>query len=334
MNSLDLTVSIVSYNTRNLLKGCLNSVYENIRGIKFEVIVIDNNSTDDSVEMIRKEFPQVILIQNKENVGFAKANNQALSGGKGRFFLLLNSDTKVLPNSIEGMVKFMDLHPEVGVVGCEQIRPDGSIQPTINIALNMWTNLWLIFLRFFQVKRLVSNSRQASFIINHFGGGLGKTINSYLNHYSDKKEPYRVDWVSGVCLLARKKAVDEVGFLDENFFMYSEDVDWCLRMKQKGWKIYFLPGNKIIHYIKQSSNKGEFDDISPQRFKSIFYFFKKHYGRKAVLLLKILVISSILVQLKLLLLIYLISDKKKEIKIRLKNASDLLNSLCFSNKKG
>ena len=334
MNSLDLTISIVNYNTRNLLKGCLNSVYENIRGIKFEVIVVDNNSTDDSLEMLKKEFPQVILIQNKENVGFAKANNQALSGGKGRFFVLLNSDTKVLPHSIEGMVKFMDLHPEVGVVGCEQIRPDGSIQPTINIALNMWTNLWLIFLRLFQVKRLVSNSRQASFMVNHFRGALGKTINSYLSHYSDKREPYRVDWVSGVCLLARKKAVDEVGFLDENFFMYSEDVDWCLRMKQKGWKIYFLPGNKIMHHIRQSSNKGEFDDISPQRFKSIFYFFKKHYGRKAVLVLKILVILSILVQLKLLLLIYLISDKKKEIKIRLKNASDLLNSLCFSNKKG
>jgi len=171
-------------------------------------------------------------------------------------------------------------------------------------------------------------------MVNHFRGALGKTINSYLNHYLNKRESYEVDWVSGVCLLARKKAIDEVGFLDENFFMYSEDVDWCLRMKQKGWKIYFLPRNKIIHHVRQSSNKGEFDDISPQRFKSIFYFFKKHYGRKAVLVLKILVILSILVQLKLLLLIYLISDKKKEIKIRLKNASDLLNSLCFSNKKG
>ena len=333
MNSLDLTVSIVSYNTRNLLKGCLNSVYENIRGIKFEVIVIDNNSTDDSVEMIRKEFPQVILIQNKENVGFAKANNQALSGGKGRFFLLLNSDTKVLPNSIEGMVKFMDLHPEVGVVGCEQIRPDGSIQPTINIALNMWTNLWLIFLRFFQVKRLVSNSRQASFMVNHFKEALGKTANSYLNHYLDKRDPYEVDWVSGVCLLARKKAVDEVGFLDENFFMYSEDVDWCLRMKQKGWKIYFLPGNKIIHYIKQSSNKGEFDDISPQRFKSIFYFFKKHYGIKAVFLLKILMTLFIFIQMELLLLLYFLTNKREALRVRLKNALGLLNLVYSSNKE-
>ncbi len=332
MNSLDLTISIVNYNTRDLLKDCLNSVYQNIRGIKFEVIVIDNNSTDDSPGMIGREFPQVTLIQNKENVGFATANNQALSRSEGKFSLLLNSDTKVLPDSIEKMVEFMNSHVGVGVVGCEQIRPDGSIQPTINIALNMWTNLWLIFLRFFQVKRLVSNSRQASFIINHFGGGLGKTINSYLNHYSDKKEPYRVDWVSGVCLLARKKAVDEVGFLDENFFMYSEDVDWCLRMKQKGWKIYFLPGNKIIHYIKQSSNKGEFDDFSPQRFKSIFYFFKKHYGTRAVFLLKILMTLFIFIQMESLLLFYFLTNKREVLRVRLKNALGLLNLVYSSNK--
>lgn len=333
MNSLDLTISIVNYNTKDLLKGCLNSVYENIRGIKFEVIVIDNNSIDDSPGMLKKEFPQVTLIQNKENVGFAKANNQALNRSKGRFFLLLNSDTKVLPHSIEKMVEFMDLHPEVGVVGCEQIRPDGSIQPTINIALNMWTNLWLLFLRFFQVKRLVSNSRQASFIINHFRGALGKTINSYLNHYSDKREPYGVDWVSGVCLLARKKTIDEVGFLDENFFMYSEDVDWCLRIKQKGWKIYFLPGNKIIHYVKQSSKKGEFDDFSPQRFKSIFYFFKKHYGIKAVFLLKILMTLFIFIQMELLLLLYFFTDKREVLRLRLKNVLGLLNLVYSFNKE-
>ncbi len=333
MNSLDLTISVVNYNTRDLLRGCLDSVYENIRGIKFEVVVVDNNSADDSLEMLKKEFPQVILIQNKENVGFAKANNQALSRSKGRFFLLLNSDTKVLPHSIEGMVEFTDLHPEVGAVGCEQIRPDGSIQPTINIALNMWTNLWLIFLRFFQVKRLVSNSRQASFMVNHFKEALGKTANSYLNHYLDKRDPYEVDWVSGVCLLARKKAVDEVGFLDENFFMYSEDVDWCLRMKQKGWKIYFLPGNKIIHYIKQSSNKGEFDDISPQRFKSIFYFFKKHYGIKAVFLLKILMTLFIFIQMELLLLLYFLTNKREALRVRLKNALGLLNLVYSSNKE-
>lgn len=333
MNNPDLTISIINYNTKDLLKGCLNSVYGSIKNIKFEIIIVDNNSTDGSVEMLKKEFPQVSLIENKENVGFARANNQALKRSKGKFFLLLNSDTKVLSRSIEEMVEFMQLHPEVGVVGCEQIRPDGSIQPTINIALNMWTNLWLIFLRLFQVKRLVAKSEQASFITNYFKGILGKTINSYLNHYLNKNKPYEVDWVSGVCLLARREAINEVGFLDENFFMYSEDVDWCLRMKQKGWKIYFLPESKIIHYIKQSSHKGKFDDLSPQRFKSIFYFFEKHYGKKSVLLLRILLIWSIFIQLKILFLIYLVSDKKKEARIRLKNTSSLLNFVCFPNKK-
>jgi len=334
VNNPDLTISIVNYNTKDLLRSCLNSVYGSIKGIEFEVIIVDNNSTDGSVEMLKKEFPGVNLIENKENAGFAKANNQALKRSRGKFFLLLNSDTKVLSRSIEEMVEFMQLHPEVGVVGCEQIRPDGSVQPTINVALNMWTNLWLIFLRLFQVKRLVANSRGVSFMVNCLKGILGKTVNSYLNHYLDKREPYEVDWVSGVCLLARRKAVNEVGLLDENFFMYSEDVDWCLRMKQKGWKIYFLPKNKIIHYIRQSSRKGQFDNLSPQRFKSIFYFFKKHYGRKAVLLLKILVISSILVQIKLLFLIYLISDRKKEVRVKLKNASNLLSFVCFPDKRG
>jgi len=333
MNSPDLTISIVSYNTRNLLRDCLNSVYENVKNINFEVIVVDNNSIDDSLGMVKKEFPQVTLIKNKENVGFAKANNQAFNRGKGRFFLLLNSDTKVLSDSIEEMIEFMDLHPDVGAVGCKQIHPDGSIQPTINIALNMWTNLWLIFLRLFQVKRLVSNSKQVSFMTNYLGGILGKTVNSYLNHYLDKREPYEVDWVSGVCLLARRETINEVGLLDENFFMYSEDVDWCLRMKQKGWKIYFLPAIKIVHYIRQSSNKGQFDNISPQRFKSIFYFFKKHYGKKAVILLKILVISSISIQMKLFLILYFLSDEKEAVKVRLKNALDLLNLACFSNKE-
>jgi len=334
MNRPDLTISIISYNTSGLLKDCLNSVYENVKDIKFEIIVVDNSSTDDSPEMVKKEFPQVTLIENKENVGFAKANNQAFNRSKGRFFLLLNSDTKVLSHSIEGMVEFMDLHPDVGAVGCEQIRPDGSIQPTINIALNMWTNLWLIFLRLFQVKRLVSSSKQATFMANYLRGVSGKTVNSYLNHYLDKREPYEVDWVSGVCLLVRRETINEVGLLDENFFMYTEDVDWCLRMKQRRWKIYFLPGSRIIHYIGQSSNEGQFDDLYPQRFKSIFYFFKKHYGRKAVILLKILVILSMLIQMELLLILYFLSDKQEVVRARLKNASDLLSLACFCSKRG
>jgi len=330
MERIDLSISVVSYNTKGFVKNCLNSIYQYTRGIKFEVILVDNGSTDGSIEMFKREFPQVKLIENGENLGFARANNQAFNRSKGRFFLLLNSDTKVLPHSIERMVEFMDLHSDVGAVGCKQIHPDGSIQPTLTIALNMWTNLWLIFLRLFQLRRVVSNSRQANFMVNYLGRILGRTVSSYLKHYSDdKRMPYEVDWVSGTCLLVRRDTINEVGLLDENFFMYTEDVDWCLRMKRKGWKIYFLPGNKVIHYVRQSS-KGEFGNFSPQRFKSIYYFFNKYHGRKAVILLKILVVLSMFIQIELLLIPYFLSPGKKEaVKARLKQRFNLIKFSMF-----
>ncbi len=318
MTSPDLTISIVSYNTSALLRNCLNSVYGNVKGVKFEIVVVDNNSTDGSLEMVRKEFPQVALIQNKENVGFAKANNQALSRSKGRFFLLLNSDTKVLPNSIEGMVEFMHLHPEVGAVGCEQIRPDGSIQPHIEKFLNLPSALWAVFLGLFNVKALVRSPKWRKFIAKYFGSITGKTINLYLNHYlRDNKAVQEVDRVSGACLLVRRETIEDVGPLDENFFMYAEDADWCFRMKQRGWKIYLLPEVKVVHYVGQSS-KEMFTKASPGRYKSTCYFFKKYYGKKGLMLLRILVIVVAIIQLGFFVFAYLLSNKKEKERLTLR----------------
>ena len=315
MNSLDLTISIISYNTSGLLRDCLNSVYKNIKDIKFEIIVVDNNSTDGSAEMIKKEFPQITLIQNKENVGFARANNQALNRGRGRFFLLLNSDTKVLSHSIEKMVKFMDLHPDAGAVGCEQIRPDGSIQPHIDKFLNLPSALWTVFLSFFDVKALVQSPKWRKFIAKYFRSIIGKTINLYLNHYlEDDKAAQEVDKVRGACLLVRRETVEDVGVLDENFFMYAEDSDWCLRMKQRDWKIYLLPEVKVVHYVEQSS-KGMFTRASPERYKSTCYFFKKYYGKRGLILLRILVILVVSIQLGFFLFTYLVSNKKEKEKL-------------------
>lgn len=331
LNDVDLTISIISYNTKDLLRACLESVYENISRIRFEVIVVDNGSLDGSKEMIKDQFPEVILIENKNNAGFAGANNQAFSRSKGRFFLLLNSDTKLPVGTISAMTGFMELHSQVGIVGCQQIRPDGSIQPTINFSLNMWTNLWLIFLSLFQWKKLILNARARSFVTRYLGWALGKTVGSYLHHYSPSKMPYEVDWVPGVCLLARREAIDQVGLLDENFFMYDEDVDWCLRMKQKGWKVYFLPGNKVVHYVTQSSER-IFDGVSPLRYKSAFYFFAKYYGEKGVVLLRILVIVSILIQEGFFLLLYLSSDRREEFRKKSRLGWDLVKfSLSFDN---
>jgi len=329
LNSMDLTISIVSYNTKDLLESCLKSVYESIKKIKFEVIVVDNNSIDGSPRMVKDKFPEVILIENENNAGFAGANNQAFNKSKGRFFLLLNSDTKLLRDTINTMMEFMELHPEVGVTGCQQIRPDASIQPTTNFSLNMWTDLWLTFLSLFQWKKLIQNSRIRSFVIRYLGWIPGRAISSYLRHYSSGSIPYEVDWVPGVCLLARREAINETGLLDENFFMYGEDVDWCLRMKQRGWRVYFLPGSKVIHYVGQSSRKA-FNGVSPLRYKSTFYFFAKYYGRKGVFLLKILVIFFILIQEGLFPLFYLLSGKKEELREKSRLRWDLIKfSLSF-----
>ena len=312
MNRPDLTISIISYNTSDLLKGCLNSVYENIRGIKFEVIVIDNNSTDDSPGMLKKEFPQVTLIQNKGNVGFARANNQAFNRSKGRFFLLLNSDTEVLSHSIEEMVEFIDLHPEVGAVGCRLVFPDGTPQPYISKFLNLSSALWTVFLGFLNVKTLVRSPKWKKFIAKYFGSIVGRTINLYLSHYlEDGKTVQEVDRVSGACMLVRHETIKDVGLLDESFFMYAEDSDWCFRMRQKNWKIYVLPEVKVVHYVGQSSEE-MFTRTSPERYKSTCYFFKKYYGKKGLILLIILVTLVATIQLGLFFPRYLLSNKKEK----------------------
>ncbi len=315
MNSLDLTVSIVNYNTRDLLKDCLNSAYENIKGVKFEVILVDNNSTDDSVKMIKEEFPWVTLIENGGNVGFAKANNQALNRGKGRFFLLLNSDTVLLPNSVNKMVNFMDRHSKVGAVGCGLVFPDGTPQPYIGKFLNLPSALWTVFLSFFNVKALVRSPKWKKWLARYFGSIVGKTINLYLSYYlEDGKTVQEVDRVSGACMLVRGETIKDVGLLDENFFMYAEDTDWCFRMRQRSWKIYVLPEVKVVHYVGQSPGE-TFTRTSPERYKSTCYFFKKYYGKKGLISLRILVTLVASIQLGLFFPPYLLSNKKEKRKL-------------------
>jgi len=323
MDNKDLTISIVSYNTKNLLKNCLNSVHKNTKGVNYEIIVVDNNSNDGSAGMVEKEFPQVILIRNKENVGFAKANNQAFSVGREKYFLLLNSDTIVLLRSIERLVEFMDSHSEAGVVGCKLFYPDGSVQPWACISSNVWSSLWLALFGLFNIKRLLPDPRLRRFLGKYFRGIVGKSVDSYLSHYWDHRLVQEVDQVSGACLLARRSAIEETGLLDENFFMYGEDVDCCIRIKQKGWKVYLLSDIKVIHYTSQSFKEASYHSLF-QRYKSMYYFFEKHYGGKAVTLLKILVISSMLIKEAFLLLTYLLSNKREESKMRLKSGFDLI----------
>jgi GT2 family glycosyltransferase len=226
---MDVSIVIVAWNVKGLLRDCLKSVFEQTCGIEFEVIYVDNASQDGSVEMVNTEFPQVSVIRNKQNAGFIRANNQAIPACKGRYVLLLNSDTVVLDNAIEKTVKFADAHSDAAVVGCRVLNPDRTLQRTCFMypsALNMFlaaTYLYKIFprSRFFGQERMT---------------------------WWDFDSVREVETVCGCYSLVRKKAIDKVGLMDERYFVYGDDPDWCYRFSKAGWKVMFTPDAEIIHY--------------------------------------------------------------------------------------
>ncbi len=208
--------------------------------------------------MLKSEFPGIKLIENCKNLGFAKANNQGLKEHRGRYVLLLNPDTVVLPNALDRMVEFMDEKPRTGALGCKLLYPDGSLQPscrsfpTLITAFFENTGLEKLFLR----NRIIGRHR-----IGHW-------------NYNDIRE---VDQPMGSALMVRREAITQVGLMDEQFYMYYEDVDWCFRIKKRGWKIYFIPLAEIIHYGGQSAWPN-MPKMRIQGYKSRHRFFRKHYG--------------------------------------------------------
>jgi len=306
MDGISLTISVVSYNTKDFLKDCLNSIYQHARGIKYEVIVVDNGSTDGSVEMVKEEFPQVKLIENRENLGFARANNQAIKRSRGKYILLFNPDTVFRVNSLDKMIKSMDNHPEIGILGCRVLNADGTIQPSNNSFPNLFTE----FLRVLQLKRMVPSVKLRKKIGQKWGRLLGLTLREYLRVYWDSERIREVDWVTGACLLVRRPAVQDVGLLDENFFMYYEDTDWCYRMRKKDWKTYYFPFFEVVHYVGKSDSR-----FSPRTFierhRSMYYYFRKHKGKKAVFLLRLFIFGGLSLRWVGLLVIYPFTKKKQ-----------------------
>ena len=288
MDELDLTISVVTHNTRDLLKTCLGSIYQKAERIRFEVLVVDNGSTDGTMEMIQKEFPQVKLIENQKNLGFARANNQAIKRGKGRYFLLFNPDSIFKNGSLNETIKFMDRHPEVGILGCKILNSDGTIQESNASFPNLFTE----FLRVFQLKKIIASVKLRKKIGQKLGRLLGSTIREYFRVYWDSERVRGVDWVTGACLIVKRKAIEDVGLLDENFFMYYEDADWCYRMHHKGWRVYYYPFFEIVHCAGKTGT-GFSQRVFFERQKSMYYYFQKHAGKKVLFLLGLLVRSGI-----------------------------------------
>ncbi len=253
---LEVSIIVVNWNTQDNLRDCLRSIYEQAGEIDFEVIVIDNASTDGSVEMVKKDFPQVTLIENSKNRGFAAANNQGIDISQGRYVLLLNSDTVVLDNALAKTVAFANSHPEAAVVGCRVLNPDRTLQPTCFMFPSILNML------------LSSTYLYKLFPKNKFFGRERMT-------WWNRNEIREVDVVTGCFMLVRQDTIKKVGSLDEQFFMYGEETDWCYRFKQAGWKVMFTPVCEIIHLGGQSSRQKRSKMILQLR-GSILLFMKKH----------------------------------------------------------
>ena len=274
MGRATLSIIIVNYNAGRLLTECIDSIYKESIATPFDVWVVDNNSQDNCITMIKQYFPRVNVIENRTNIGFAKANNMALSKSKTDYFLLLNPDTVVRDNAIEKVVKFMDRNPEVGIVGCRVLNEDGTLQlacrrsiPTSHVA----------FFRLSGLSRLFPNS---------------KITAKYNLTYLDPNETNEVDAVSGAFLMIRREVVDNIGMLDERFFMYGEELDWCLRTKKAGWTVMYYPDAEIIHYkgecSKSNSRKATFEF-----YRSMYLFHKKHFADNYNPIINIIIYAGI-----------------------------------------
>jgi GT2 family glycosyltransferase len=273
---LDLSICIVTLNASNYLRNCLRSICEQSSQLNWvgagitapeqpiepsmsgqarlniELIIIDNGSSDDTITMLNLEFPAARLIRNDRNEGFAHPINQALHASQGQYMLLLNPDTIVLPGAINELVQFQESHPEVGICGPKVLNRDGTLQKSCRRGVS---RPWAAISYFSGFSRLFPHSK-------FFGG--------YHLNYLDENEVNEVDGISGSCMLIRRQMLDQIGYLDERFFAYQEDADYCFQAKKAGWKIVYVPKAQIIHFGGQGGSR-------VQPYRSIFEWHRSYY---------------------------------------------------------
>jgi len=281
---VDLSIVIVSYNTRDLLAACLESVQKELKDesgastelISAEVIVVDSVSADGTPQMMREQFPWVKLIEPGDNVGYSKGNNIGIEASEGRYVLLLNPDTEVIGSALSTMVTYMDAHPHTGALGPQLLNDDGTVQSSRRRLPTLWT-------AFFESTWLQSVAPQSM-------------LNRYYMRDRDDAETTTVDWVTGAAIIVQREVIEQVGGLDEGFFMYSEELDWQRRIKKAGWEIIYYPEAQIIHYGGKSS-----DQVVAQthiRFQnSKIRYFRKYHGKLAAFSLRIALLANYATQL-------------------------------------
>lgn len=254
MTAYDVSFVIVTWNSLDVLRDCLRSIHTVIQDLSFEAFVVDNNSDDDTAKAVATEFPWVNLIHNSENVGFGQANNQALRRARGRYCVLLNPDTVLVPGTIEQCVTFMDSTSDAGVVSGELVNSDGTFQAG-----------------YFDFPTL-------SYAISCLSGGVSKRFQEWKRNYSPDPPVREVDWVSGAFMIVRRESIYDAGLFDERFFMYSEETEWCYRIRKAGWTIYYLSSVEIIHHHRHSTKKAPFE-LKAHAVRGQQIFFWTHYSR-------------------------------------------------------
>ena len=268
---MNLSVVIVNWNAGDLLRKCVQSVIEDQTGSglsDIEIIVIDNASRDGSVAPVIAQFPSVRVIQNSENLGFARATNQGIRASLGRYVLLLNPDTEARPGALGGMLRFIQSQPEAGAVGAKLLNDDGSLQVSAYPEPTLFREVW----RLFHLDRL-------------------RPIGSYSMTAWDNATPREVDVLMGACVLLPRAVLDACGYLDERYFIYSEDQDLCRRLRSRGWRVFWLPVAEVVHYGGQSTRqvKGE---MFVRLYREKISYFRVHNGNGSALIYKVVLLCA------------------------------------------
>lgn len=292
---IDLSIVIVSFNGKEFLKNCLTSILQSMEGkLMYEIVVVDNNSSDGSSEMVKKEFPQIKLIANRENPGFSKANNQGIKISKeSKYVLFLNPDTVVQNQTIEQMLKFMETHKDAGAATCKLVMLNGQIDDASHRG---FPTPWNAFSHFSGLEKLFPKSKLFA------GYSLG---------WRDLSKTHEIDALAGAFMLVRRKAGEKAKWWDEDYFFYGEDIDFCYMLKQLGWKIYYVPNVFVTHYKGVSGGiKSISKDITTAseetkrratkwRFNAMRIFYNKHYKQKYPRIVNSLVSIGISIREKL-----------------------------------
>ena len=261
MPDIKLSICIVTFRARDYLRECLRSIFTHTQGLEFEIIVVDNGSGDGTVEMLHNDFPEAIHIENQRNLGFGKPTNQAMKISRGKYILWINPDTIIMPKALNFLVDFLDQHSKVGIVGPKVLNPDGTLQKPCR---RSEARPWDVFTYFTGLANIFPRSKRFS---------------GYYMGYRDENETHEVHGVSGSCMLIRRDVIESVGLLDEQFFAYQEDADYCLRTRKAGWQVMYYPKAKITHYGGQGGSK-----VQPYRsiwewHRSYFLYYRKHFAK-------------------------------------------------------